>query len=462
MTTSQPSVPDEPQRATSWLAAIAVWIGSMAVAFEMLGTTVILPPVAAHFGISAAESAYVVKAFHAGVLLVLLPLSSLGERVGYDRLLRAGFLVLALGAAGAMVAPTYPLLIACRFAQGLGASAIVSVGSALIRHIFPARYLVRAFSYSALIVACTAAAGPAIVSGLLAFGSWHRVFILTAALCVIALVVGWRSLPHSSHDEAYDWLSAILYIVAAAALLGGIELVEADLSVALVAIAAIVFVPACAALFHRSLRHQRPIVPFDLLRSSSFILSVLTSIGAFSAQTLAFIALPFFLIGDGLRTAEDIGPLLVAWPAAIAVSAPLAGRLAERLSPSVIASVGLTLMGTGLALLSVVRPDAGALSLMAHLALCGVGFGLFQTPNNYLLLTAAPMQRAGAAAGMQAMARHLGQIVGAIAAGVTFRLFSQSYGPVFLCGSIIALIAGVAGVARWHSIRSEGARSARA
>jgi DHA2 family multidrug resistance protein-like MFS transporter len=178
-----------------------------------------------------------------------------------------------------------------------------------------------------------------------------------------------------------------------------------------------------------------PLLPLDLLRIPIFALSVATSIASFCGQMLAFVALPFYLEGFGY-SAVQIGLLITPWPIAVAVTAPLAGRLIERYPAGLLGGVGLLLFALGLGTLALLPADPSTSDVVWRMALAGAGFGLFQTPNNRTMIAAAPRERSGGASGMLGTARLLGQTAGA----ALVALFLARYPTE---GTRIALLAGV-------------------
>jgi len=108
------------------------------------------------------------------------------------------------------------------------------------------------------------------------------------------------------------------------------------------------------------------------------------------------------------------------WPLALAFVAPIAGRLADRVSAGILGGIGLAALCCGLLAMSLLRPDASALDIVWRMALCGVGYGFFQSPNNRAIVGSAPMSRAGGASGMLGTARLLGQSLGAALVAVIF------------------------------------------
>ncbi len=139
-----------------------------------------------------------------------------------------------------------------------------------------------------------------------------------------------------------------------------------------------------------------------------------------------------FHLTFGMSAAET-GLLMTAWPLVIVVAGPLAGTLATKIHPGLLGGVGLLVMSVGCFLLADVSPSVGYGGLVARLMLCGFGFGLFQSPNNHLLLSSAPSYRTGGASGMQATARLVGQTTGAALVALLF-ISTETVRPMPPCG----------------------------
>jgi DHA2 family multidrug resistance protein-like MFS transporter len=188
-----------------------------------------------------------------------------------------------------------------------------------------------------------------------------------------------------------------------------------------------------------------PLFPVDLLRIPVFALSMGTSISTFCAQTLAFVALPFLLLGNLGRTHFEAGMLISAWPLATLFMAPIAGRLIGRFPSGLLGGIGLAAFAAGLLLLAALPAHPGNADIAWRMALCGLGFGLFQSPNNHTIVTSPPPHRSGAARGMLGTARLTGQTSGALVLGAIFGVWQPHEGR----GQVIALVlaAGCAAVA---------------
>jgi DHA2 family multidrug resistance protein-like MFS transporter len=143
---------------------------------------------------------------------------------------------------------------------------------------------------------------------------------------------------------------------------------------------------------------------------------------SFAAQTSAYVALPFYFHDVLQRSIAETGFLMTPFPLAVAIAAPISGRLADRHSPSLLGGIGLALLTIGLASLALLPTEPSTNDVIWRLTICGLGFGLFQSPNNKVILTSAPRERSGGAGGMLSTARLLGQSLGASLVAAMFGL----------------------------------------
>lgn len=179
---------------------------------------------------------------------------------------------------------------------------------------------------------------------------------------------------------------------------------------------------------------------------------IATSVASFATQMLAFVSLPFFFETALHRSQVETGLLMTPWPLAVGIGAPIAGRLADKLSAAVLGAAGLVVLCAGLALLANLSTAPTTYEIAWRMAICGLGFGFFQAPNNRTMLASAPRVRSGAAGGMLATARLTGQTVGAILAAISFRIsgHSESENVALLTGAALAAVAAIVSAARLY------------
>jgi DHA2 family multidrug resistance protein-like MFS transporter len=405
-----------------------------------------LPEIARQLGVAPADSVWVINAYQLAIVVLLLPVAALGERVGYRRVYLVGIAVFTAGSLACALSSSLPLLVAARIAQGVGAAGIMAVNGALVRFTFPHKDLGRGVGFNALVVSLAGAVGPTVASGVLAVASWPWLFAVNVPIGLVNLVLARRVLPASTlSKDRMDWLSAGLSGLAFGLFFIGVDtLTHAHGAGALAAAELVGGVLAAVALVLRERHEARPLIPLDLLRIRVFALSVVTSICSFSAYTLAFLALPFWFQSALHRDQVQTGLLMTPWPVGVALVAPLAGRLADRIPAAILGSAGLLVLALGLGLLVLLPADAGALDIAWRMTVCGLGFGFFQAPNNRTLLGSAPRERAGAAGGMLATARLTGMTAGATLVALVFRAAGERAEHVCLVIAVALALAGAA------------------
>jgi len=372
-----------------------------------------LPTIARELHSTNARSIWVINAFQVSMVVLLLPLSALGEAIGYRRVFLAGLPFFAIGAMGCALSDSMTTLTIARCVEGIGAACCSSCNSAVVRFTYPNAMLGRGIGFNAVIIAIFSALGPTVASAILAVASWQWLFALNIPFSILGFAVGVWALPTTiGSGRSFDILSAVLNgLTWGGLLLGGSTLAHGVSPIALAELA--VGLTAGAFLALREWKKPIPLVPFDLLRIRIFRLSVATGVVSFAAQMLSFIAIPFYFQGPLGFSVVQSGVMMTPWPIAAGVSASLAGRLSDRYPAAILGFLGLATLSFGLILMALVPAHATSFDIMWRMALCGAGFGFFQSPNNRTMVSSAPRERSGAAGGMLATARLVGQTIGA-------------------------------------------------
>lgn len=414
---------------------IAIVSVLMVLTMTVLDGTVVnvaLPVLAKEFSVSDSTAIWIVTVYQLIITMLLLPASSLGDIYSYKRNYAIGIVVFTVGSAGCALSETFWMIIATRAIQGVGAAMVMAVNVALVRLIYPPKYLGRGLAVNTMVIAIASAAGPSLAGGILSVASWHWLFIINIPVGIIAFFMACRYLPENppkEHKIKFDRISAIANVIVFGTLfyaLGNFAR-GGDIATNILLLCCGITV---GIFYIRHLHgHEQPMFPIDLLHSKLYSLSIMTYTGSFIAQNVAMIALPFlFLNGYGFSELTT-GLLMTPWPLATMLVSPFAARFIEKHNAGATAAFGMLVYAIGIMLLIIIPQGAvSEWNIAWRMAICGAGFGIFQTPNATVMIQAAPVSRSGAAGGFQSTARIGGQTLGATLVTLAFAWVSVPSG----------------------------------
>ncbi len=430
------------------LAVAAVLTAMTLVVLDAGMTNLALPTIAGALGLSPAVAVLVVTAYQTALLVALLPAAALGERLGYRRVFASGVWLFIGASVLSACAPSLPWLVAARALQGLGGAAILALGVPLLRFSVPPERLGAAIGWNALTVALASSAGPGVGALILSHAEWPWLFAANVPLG-IAVLLACRQLPRTPPgSQRLDFASIALSGGMFAGLFIGAQLLLAR--PVLAGCLAAAGLMCLGLLVRREAPKAAPLVPLDLLRQPSLRLSVIASVLCFTGQTAAMVALPFYLQRVLGQSASATAVYMMVWPLSVAVTAIAAGRLADRFSTAWLCAAGGLILALGLVSAALWPLNEDVRPMLLFAAACGMGFGLFQTPNNRNMFLAAPLERSAASGGLQGTARLTGQTAGAVLMTLLFTMAPFGTAPRLglAIGGALALLAGLVSLLR--------------
>ena len=425
--------------------AVGVLLLSMVlVVLDSAIANVALPSIAASLGAHPSDAVWVVSSYQLAVLVALLPCGALGEIFGPRRVFLTGVALFTAASAACALAESLPVLVAARFVQGLGGGAIMALSAMNLRSAVPQRMLGTFIGLYAMTIAISAAAGPGVAGAILSVASWPWLFAVNIPLGITVLACGGFLVYREGVKRRLNALALLANTLTFILFFSGAERIA---SAPLSGTALIAGSIACLiALLRIERGASAPIVPTDLLAEPGFRIAAIASVACFTGQMLAYVALPFYLQHTMGMTPALTGLYMMPWPIATIIVAPIAGWLADRVKTAWLCACGGALLALGLLTAGLVPADGRGIVFLAGTTLAGIGFGLFQTPNNRILLLSAPKARSGAAGAMQGTARLLGQTTGAISMSIIFALAPLAHAPNIalvlagLCAAASALV----------------------
>jgi DHA2 family multidrug resistance protein-like MFS transporter len=435
-----------------YLAILAISFGTGLAVLDSSIVTVALPTLARDLGVDSSAAVLVVTVYQLVLVMTLLPFSALGSRIGLRRLYQIGQLLFLVSTVLCFFARSLPFLLAVRALQALGGGAALSVSSALIRGIYPAKQLGRGLAISNVVVSTGNAIAPTLGGLVLSVASWPWIFAAAAPLAALSLLLGQRSLPEPDpHKEPYDVLGAVLCALTFGLIIAGLESGLHGGSPLICAVIVAAGVGVAVIFVRRELRSTMPILPVDLLAQPVLALASLGGFLAFVGAMTLILSMPFRLQQQFGFSPGEVGAVITPWPLAIMVVAPLAGLLSDRYPAAILGCIGMTISTAGLLSLAFLPSHVTHGDLMWRMAVSGLGFGMYLAPNARLIVHGAPRNRAASAGGLISTIRLTGQTLGATLLATLLSLGLGSTRVPALVAAALACGAGICSVARLKS-----------
>lgn len=401
---------------------VTVLSGSMLGPLNGNMLVIALSSIAAGFGQSVATTTWLITAY----LVAQASLNTLGGKIG-DRFGRrpvmlsalVGFGLLSLAAA---LAPSFQLLLLFRTAQAFTITLVAPNGMALLREIVPASRRGARFGLMAAGMSLAGAVGPALGGALLDLASWRALFFVNVPVVLVALLLGWRSLPKTvrpARQPRFDLVGAFLLTVIL--LLAAISMIEVSKGgdhrlIAGGVISAVLFGVAFG--FWES-RHSDPVLRPQLFLRRGFSSVIASQALNFAVSYSLLLAIPLMLQQRGRFSDLQIGFILTGMSIAVAFVSPFGGRLADRLGRRIPVIVGAAIVIIGLTALNLAGSAITVFMLIGILVLIGIGNGTANPSRSTAALEAVPDNQIGVASGAYNASRNFGGIAAsAIIAGV--------------------------------------------
>ena len=422
------SPPDGPagDRALETSTLIVTTFASFIGPFMISAVNVALPAIQADFDIGAVLLSWIATAFLLASAVLLVPFGKVADIYGRKRVFVLGMSLFALASLLAAFAPSVEILILLRIFQGAGAAMMVTTGMAIITDVFPFPRRGRAIGIYVAAVYVGLSVGPTVGGVLTQHLGWRSVFLVTAPLGFISVLITLKFLKKEwkgAEGEQFDLTGSIVYGISLVALIYGASRLPA-LSAGLIAGSGL----AGLFLFVRHEQKTRfPVFDVGLFQHNRvFAFSSLAALIHYAVTfAITFMMSLYLQYAKGLD-AQTAGLVLVSQPIVMALFSPVAGRLSDKIEPRLIASSGMALTGLGLLQLVFLSPASPLPYIIGILLMLGLGFALFSSPNMNAIMSSVEKRHLGIASGAVATMRLLGQMLSMATATVVFAIILGS------------------------------------
>lgn len=405
-----------------------------------MGTSIniALPSIGKEFSMDAVSLSWVSTAYLLAAAMFLVPLGRLADIRGRKKVFLAGMVGYTIVSFLCTLASSESMLIALRALQGFTDAMMFGTSTAIVTSVYPAEQRGRALGVTVACVYAGSALGPFIGGFLTQLLGWRSIFWLTTLLGLLVVVLTlWRMRGEwaEAHGQKMDVIGSVLYCLALLGVMYGFRLLP-SLNGVWIVLCGVAFL---AGFVVRESRVTFPVFDIRLFRGNTvFALSNLSALINYAATyALAFLLSLFLQYVKGLspRTA---GLIMLSQPVVMAIFSPLAGRLADRVEPRVLASTGMAMSAAGLLLLSFLGSATPVSLIVAILMLCGLGFGLFSSPNTSAIMGSVERKQYGVASATTAAMRLIGQMLSMGFAALIIAMYlgeveiTPEYYPAFL------------------------------
>ena len=411
----------KPRRRSRWWSLSVASVASLIVTADTGQLSIALPVIITEFNADLTLASWIALTYALITASLYLPCGRLSDLVGVGRLFLAGFMLYGASAIAAGLAQGAAQLVIFRALQAAGSALIMANNFALVTALFPREERGRAMGIAGgAISAIGYTLGP-VLGGLLThiFG-WRSNFFVSALLAFVGFGAARLLLPPESFrgpaakKEPFDLTGALTFAWSISFILFGLATAQkAGWQSSVVGLMMFVGLAALGFFIWWEKRASFPLLDLALFRVPAFTLGNTARWTSFVAMSVSNLLMPFFLqLAMGLDPLHS-GFLVAPTPLAMALLAPLTGWMSERFISERLCAVGLAVTGIAFVLLSFLSPASSSMEIILWLALLGVGMGLFQTPNNNLLMTSVPRERLGVGSAFLSIVRSVGYATGA-------------------------------------------------
>ena len=395
-----------------WLVLISICLTNFLNSVTNSLVNVATPSIASALQANAILVSWIPTSFLLSSVVMLLPAGRLADIHGRKKLYISGIIVFSITSVLAALSVSIEMLLAIRLIQGVGSAMIFATGLAVVTSVFPAERRGASLGIASASVYFGLSCGPLIGGWLTEVYGWRSVFLfpvpfslLACTLIIINLKGEWKS----QSPTGVDWLGGLIFAVWTSTLFLGVSTLPGPASYILLGIGA----AGLVLFYYQQIHSKNPLVRFRAIMDNHvFFRSLMASICTYASNyPLIFLISLYLQFNQGLSP-HDAGQIMVLQAITMAILAPIAGRLSDRIEPRIIATTGCLIMSCAFGLLDQIDSDTSLYYIAACLMTLGFGFGLFTTPNNNAALSSVDKERLGIATALLNLSRVIGNMTG--------------------------------------------------
>lgn len=376
---------------------------------------VALPDMSAKLHAPMAGIEWVVTGFLIVIAATILIFGRLGDIRGKTRIFSFGVVLFTFGSFLCGLSNSLIFLIAARCIQAVGASATMATNQGIITQVFPKNERGSALGILGTFVALGAMTGPPLGGFIVSAFSWKYIFLINVPIGILVFIIGLKVLPksHRTVDENLDGKGSFLFMISTILLFGALvhgQSIGYDnpLMISAFIISFITFI----IFIIMENKMDLPLLQLNIFHNSLFSISIICAFISFCAISASNIILPFYFQDTMKLSPAATGLFMMVSPVVLSVVAPLSGHMSDKIGSEILTLVGLSITSLGLFLISSINASSSLIMMVTYIAIMTIGNGMFQSPNNVLVMSTVSKNKLGIAGSVNALVRNLGFVVG--------------------------------------------------
>jgi EmrB/QacA subfamily drug resistance transporter len=402
-----------------WLILSVVIIATFMSTLDSSIVNVALPTMAEQLGVTSSKIQLVSTSYLIAISGMVLIFGKLGDLYGKKRMFQIGLGIFTLGSLFCGISGSFSLLILSRIIQAIGAAGTMANNQGIITEIFPANERGKALGLNATAVALGSLVGPGLGGFIVGSASWEFIFLINIPIGLITLFFSIKLLAKldkaGKRKGSLDIAGSILFILTIIPLFTALnEGLELGFTNPVILIGFLFAILAFIAFLTIEKRKENPLLQLSIFRNRLFSLSIFCGFISYLAIFCNNMMLPFYLQKVMTFTPQYTGFILMIYPMVLTVVAPFSGYLSDKIGSEVLTFLGLGLVGSGLLFMGTLNEASPVRILILYILFMSIGMGLFQSPNNSLIMSTVSKDKLGIAGSINALVRNIGMTCGIV------------------------------------------------
>lgn len=423
---------DEQANPRRWMILISVGIFTLMATLDGSIVNIALPVISKNLNIEMNMAEWIVSIYLVTICIFLLMFGKIADSIGKIKVFKIGSVMFIIGSIVCGLSNNLVMLLVGRVVQAIGASMAMATNNGIITETFPLRERGYALGYIGSFVSIGAIAGPGIGGLILGHFHWSYIFWINIPIGLVALILGYINLPKSekTNPVKFDKTGFAAYFVTLLLFFGAIFIGQSigftNPYIIVAFIAAIIFFGIFLMIEKKV---ANPMIELRIFSNHNFTLGLVAGFFIFVTNFFFNVISPFYLENALGITASTAGYILMAFPLVQVVVAPISGKISAKVNPIVLTIVGLVVIELAQLGYLAFNLKTEIWFILLCIGLNGLGNGLFQAPNNTMIMSSVETKDLGIAGGLNALSRNLGMIIGvSVSTTVLFLSMSKFYG----------------------------------